>query len=228
MLVCPHCRSDNLEGASFCRFCGRSLEPIGLPPRRLEVRAPGDHMEIPPPRVPSAVPAIIVLVVLGVAAAGAGLWYATRPNPCEGKFSSVLFSYCVDIPAGWTGGSQLAGQETLDQFVPPNGVEAATIVRVREVLDPATQTGQYAQQFRTSQEASGLLPGRPEKVTLDGEEAVAWEATGTTETGEIVVLREVILVREDGAWRISLAATEEMYPRARMAFEELLSSWTWK
>jgi hypothetical protein len=227
MLVCPNCRSDNLEDARFCRFCGRSLEPVGLPPRRLEARVDADHMDIPPPRVPSAVPGIIALALIGLALAGGALYYAVRPNPCEGKFSSVLFSYCANIPAGWSGGSQLAGQENLDQFS-PGGEDAVTWVRVQEVLDPAIQTQQYAQQFRTSQEANGLSPGRIEPLSLDGEEALAWEVSVAAEDGSNLVLREVVLVREDGAWRIELVATEDMYPRARLAFENLLSSWRWK
>jgi hypothetical protein len=227
MLVCPQCRADNLEDARFCRFCGRSLEPIGLPPRRLEARAPSEEMEIPPPRTPSAIPAVIALSVLGLAVLAGGLWYAARPNPCEGKFSSALFAYCATIPAGWSGGSQLAGQENIDQFA-PSGEDAVTWVRVQEVLDPAIQTQQYAQQFRTSQEANGLAPGRIEGLELDGEQALAWEVTVTSQEGENLVLREVVLVREDGAWRIELVSTEQMYPRARVAFEDLLSSWRWK
>ncbi|HEV3473844.1 MAG TPA: zinc ribbon domain-containing protein [Actinomycetota bacterium] len=227
MLVCPNCRSDNLEDAKFCRFCGRSLEPVGLPPRRLEARDQTDHMDIPPPRTPSALPGIIALVLVGVGLTGGGLWYAMRPNPCEGKFSSALFAYCTEIPAGWSGGSQLAGQESLDQFT-PGGEDAVTWVRVQEILDPAIQTPQYAQQFRTSQEANGLAPGQIEQLNIDGEEALAWEVSVAGEGGQNLVLREVVLVREDGAWRIELVATQDMYPQARVAFENLLASWRWK
>jgi hypothetical protein len=227
VLVCPECRADNLEDARFCRYCGRSLEPVGLAPRRADTRTPSEDMEIPPPRAPSIIPVVIAVAVLGLGVAAGALWYAVRPNPCEGKFSSALFAYCAEIPQGWSGGSQLAGQENLDQFA-PSGEDAVTWVRVQEVLDPAIQTEQYAQQFRTSQEANGLAPGRIEGLNLDGEQALAWEVSVTSQEGENLVLREVVLVREDGAWRIELVSTEQMYPQARVAFENLLSSWRWK
>jgi hypothetical protein len=167
------------------------------------------------------------VATVGVAVVVFSIWYGSRPNPCEGKFSSVLFGYCTEIPEGWRGGSQVTAQENIDQFS-PNQDEAVTWVRVREIVDPATQTQQYAQQFRTSQEAGGLDPSRVEAVALDGEQALAWEVTVTTQDGDPLRIREVVIVREDGAWRITLAATEVSYPDARVGFEELLSTWTWK
>lgn len=228
MLICPNCRGENIEEARYCHRCGRSLEPVATSLRRVEQQEDReDALEIRPPKPPSAAPGIIALVVIAVAAGGIGLWYVLRPNPCQGKYTSVLFSYCAQIPEGWEGGSQLAGEGNLDQFSPPDE-DAATFVRVEDVIDPATGTEQYAQQFRNNQVADGLTPGKAESVVLDGEQAIAWNVTVETQEGEMLRLREVVVVREDGAWRITLAATDATYGEARVAFEDMLASWHWK
>lgn len=228
MLVCPNCRNENQEEARFCTACGRALDPVHAPmrgQRDLDERAA--DLDLPAPKARSVLPVILVLVFIVAAVAVGSLWFAARPNPCEGKFSSVLFGYCAEIPEGWRGGSQVTAQENLDEFTPGDD-DAVTWVRVREAVDPATQTQAYAQQFRTSQEAEGLDPSQVEVVPLDGEQALAWEVTVPTEDGDALRVREVVIVREDGVWRITLAATEAAYPQARLGFEELLSTWTWK
>jgi zinc-ribbon domain len=228
MLVCPNCRNENSEDARFCQVCGRGLDPAAAPMRGQRERAEGTaDLDVPPPRRTSIVPLLIALATIVTAVVVFSIWYTSRPNPCEGKFSSVLFGYCTEIPEGWRGGSQVTAQENIDEFSPSQD-DAVTWVRVREIVDPATQTQQYAQQFRTSQEAEGLDPSRVEVVPLDGEQALAWEVSVPTQDGDPLRIREVVIVREDGAWRITLAATEMSYPDARVGFEELLSAWIWK
>jgi hypothetical protein len=228
VLVCPKCRNENQEDARFCKVCGRALEPVHI---RLEGQREADEtavdMDLPPVKKRGALPLVLGLVVLATVLVLGGVWYAARPNPCEGKFSSVLFGYCAEIPEGWRGGSQVEATVDVDQFVPPAD-EAFAQVRVREVVDPATQTQQYAQQFRISQEARGLEPSRLEGVDLDGEQALAWEVFVPTEDGDVVRARQVVIVREDGAWQISLYANETDYSNVRPGFEELLATWTWK
>ncbi|MDQ4005909.1 MAG: zinc ribbon domain-containing protein [Actinomycetota bacterium] len=231
MLVCPNCRNENLEDANFCRVCGRSLEALGSPMLRRE-RTEGEEPddELPSAPATSPWPTVVLVVVVGLGLAAWGLFRATAPNPCAGKYSSAYFSYCAEIPRGWTGGSQLSAEQDLDQFVPEaQQAEAATFVRIQEVLDPAIQTPQYVQQFRVSQEADGLDPSRTEIVMLDGEEALAWNYALPGADGEPPLqLREVVVVRTEGAWRITLVATDDSYPDARIAFEEMLASWSWK
>jgi hypothetical protein len=228
VLVCPNCRNENPEEASVCRVCGRILDPGHAPMRsQRRTQLDVDELDVPPRKARSVLPLVIALVVVGAAVVLGSIWFGSRPNPCEGKFSSVLFGYCAEIPEGWSGGSQVTAQEDLDEFVPQED-DAVTWIRVREAVDPATQTPQYAQQFRVSQEEDGLEPGRVEVVPLDGEQALAWEVTVPSQEGEPLRVREMVIVREDGAWRITLAATEADYPRARVEFEELLSTWTWK
>jgi hypothetical protein len=228
VLVCPNCRNENQEDARFCKVCGRALEPVHI--RLQGQRAPdqtAEDMDLPPAKRRGALPLILGLVVVGTVLVLGGVWYAARPNPCQGKFSSVLFGYCAEIPEGWRGGSQVEATENIDQFVPPDD-DAFARVRVREIVDPATQTQQYAQQFRISQESRGLEPTQLEGVDLDGEEALAWEVFLPTEDGDMIRAREVVIVREDGAWQISLWSTEADYAEVRPAFEELLATWAWK
>jgi hypothetical protein len=228
MLVCPNCRNENSEEARFCQVCGRGLDPSAAPMRGQRERAEETaELDVPAPKSANVLPLVLALMVIVAGVVVFSVWYGSRPNPCEGKFSSALFGYCAEIPEGWRGGSQVAVPENIDEFS-PNQDDAVTWVRVREIVDPATQTQQYAQQFRTSQESDGLDPSRVEVVPLDGEQALAWEVSVPNEDGDPLRIREVVIVREDGAWRITLAATETSYPDARVGFEELLSTWTWK
>lgn len=232
MLVCPSCRSENLEDAAVCRHCGSSLEASGSPMRRLERPSdePESQLELWQPRRPSVLPLIIGALVLGLGLLGWGLFSALQPNPCAGKFSSSLYSYCAAIPRGWIGGLRPSGDTYEDRFEPAalDGQAQAT-VQVNTLLDPNVATPQYVQQFRTSQEATGFELSEVDPVMLDGEQALAWNYStdGTGETQPLRV-REVILVRGEGAWRIQLIATDEAYENARVRFEELLASWRWK
>ncbi len=231
MLVCPSCRNENLEEAGFCRVCGRSLEPVGSYMRRLD-RDQDDELalDVPAPRTgpPWMALGLVVLVMLGVA--GWAVFSTAQPDPCRGRFSSSLYPYCAEIPEGWEGGAALDGTETIDRFVRDSQeVDAVANVRVEQVIDPTVQTQQYAQQFRTSQEANGLDPGPVEVIVIDGEQAVAWDFSAPSEPGQPTLsVRDVIAVRPDGAWQIRFVATEEAYEEARFAFEEMLASWRWK
>lgn len=232
MLVCPSCRSENAEEDSVCRHCGDSLEPASSPMRRIDrPEQEEEQLDLMPARRTSAWPLVIAALVLGLGTLGWGLFAALRPNPCEGRYSSALFSYCADIPEGWAGGSRFDPQGNLDHYqaLGPGDDRAEATVEVSEVLDPTVSTRQYAQQFRTSQEATGLEPGPTDEVVLDGEEAVAWNFSGPSQQGDAPLhVRDVITVRPDGAWQIRLIATEEAYQDARIAFEDLLLSWRWK
>ena len=232
MLVCPGCRNENLEEAGFCRACGRSLEPVASFARRVErEEAEESDLELPAPRRGGRWAALALLVVGMLAVSGWAIFATAQPNPCRGRFSSSLYPYCAQIPQGWGGGAALDGTETIDRFVRDSQeVEAVANVRVEEIVDPTVQTQQYAQQFRTSQEADGLDPSSAEVVELDGEQALAWNYTvaGTTEAEPPLLIREVVMVRSEGAWRVTLIATEEVYQEARIAFERMLDSWRWK
>ena len=236
MLVCPSCRSENTEEASVCRHCGNALDATSSPMRRLERSSEEEPpLDLMPARRTSAWPLVIAGLVVGLALLGWGLMSALRPNPCAGKYSSVLYGYCTVIPEGWAGGSRFQPDGALDRYqqlsgngTEPGGAEAT--VEVNQILDPSVTTQQYAQQFRTSQEADGLDPSDAELVLIDGEQAVAWDFSSPTgpQAESSLHVRDVIAVRPDGAWQIRFVATEEVYEDARLAFEGMLATWRWK
>ena len=227
MLVCPNCRSENVEDARFCQRCGRSLEPVEAPPRRKDVDLSAeDELDIAPPKPPSAWPGILTLVVLAVGLVGFGFWYSARPNPCEGKFVSRLYGYCILIPEGWSGGSIRTPVGATDLYRPESR-EAVVQVRSGEVA-PGVTTPQYAQGFRTIQEAAGFAVGPTQAISV-GEESVgvAWEISQSDPELGVIRQREVVFVRETQGWRITLAGPAETFDEARVAFEEILASWDW-
>lgn len=231
MLVCPSCRSDNAEDAGVCRHCGTSLEAVGSPLRRRTGEPETEsQLELWQPRSPSALPLIIGVLIVGLGLLGWGLFSALKPNPCAGRFSSSLAPYCLDLPADWAGGLFPVGDTVEDRFVPATAEgEAWASVRVSQIFDPTVGTPQYVQQFRTSQEATGLEISEADLVTLDGEEALAWNYSVSLEGEEAPHrVREVILVRGDTAWRIRLIASDETYVSTRVEFDEMLAEWRWK
>jgi len=230
LVVCPSCRSENIEEASVCRHCGTSLAPDSSPMRRIDRPEQEEpQLDLMPARRSSAWPMVIIVLVLGLGMLGWGLSAALQPNPCQGKYSSALFSYCADIPTGWAGGLRPVGDGYEDRFTPTSSPDAQATVQVDGLVDTSVTTPQFVQQFRTSQEATGFELSEADPIVLDGEQAYAWNYTvpNEGEPGPLRV-REVILVRPDGAWQIRLLADDGAYEEARFAFEEMLVSWRWK
>jgi hypothetical protein len=228
VLVCPNCRNENQEEARFCQVCGRSLDPVESTLRRTDlIEGAEDELDVAPPKPPSAVPGIIAIAVIVLIVLGAGVLFAMRPNPCEGKFVSPLYGYCIAIPVGWTGGSIRTPVGATDVYR-PRSREAVVQVRSGEVA-PGVTTPQYAQGFRTTQEAAGFAVGPTQTVAVGGEDTgVAWEISGTDTDLGVVRQREVVFVRSGQGWRITLAGPAETFDEARVAFEELLASWGWR
>jgi zinc-ribbon domain len=227
MLVCPNCRRDNPEEAQFCSFCGRNLAPdISGLGRRVKREERPDAFEIPVPKPPSPLPGIITLGVVAIALGVLGTWLALRPNPCEGKFTSDRYPYCVAIPEGWREGAQEIGGTTADAYRPQT--ERAVVLVVAEEVDPGTNTEAYAEVYRDNQEQGGLFPGPARRILIGGSEAVAWEITGTTEEGTSVRQRQLTIVRDGMGWVITFAGATEGYREHRPIFESMLESWAWK
>jgi hypothetical protein len=208
------------------------LESIGSPLRRVDRSAQEDgesQLELWQPRSRSTLPVIIGAVVVGLGLLGWGLFATLKPDPCTGRFQSALYPYCTEIPPGWVGGLMPAGDTVEDRFVPTElSGEVQATVRVSTLLT-AVDTSQYAEQFRISQQATGFDLSEVDVVTLDGEQAAAWNYSipidGQTSPTRV---REVMLVRGDEAWRIRLVASDAAYENARFEFEEMLAGWRWK
>lgn len=227
MLVCPECRNENPEEAKFCTRCGRSMAATDTPMRRLQPREEGEEgIDIPVPKRPSPLVGIIMMVAVAVAAVAVGAWWLLRPNPCEGKRASSQFPYCVALPSGWNPATEEIGGQRADTYSPRTG--ESIILVVVEQVESGTNTSEYAQSERDREESSGLFPGPVEEVDVDGQEAMSWEVTSTTESGTVVHQLQVALVRSGTGWVITFAGNEDSYGRHRDIFNSLLRSWSFK
>jgi hypothetical protein len=227
-----------------CRHCGNGLDAVSSPMRRVDRPEQEAPLELAPPRKTSVWPLVITVLVVGLGLLGWGLFSAVQPNPCRGRYSSVLFSYCTEVPEGWAAAPELASGGHIDRYLLLNAetnegetgipaieqaAPAETTVEVAQLVNPAVVTQDYAQQFRTSQEADGLDLGQIEGVMLDGEQAVAWDFSVQEDRPEDTLhVRDVIIVRGDGAWQIRFVSTPEAYQEARLGFEEMLAAWRWQ
>ena len=228
MLVCPSCRSENLEDAQFCTTCGRSLSP-----EEASVVAPGRRepaeleIDVPPPKPQSPVPGLVALAVLVLAGLGAVTWFALRPNPCAGKYSSERFPYCVTVPRGWQRAQVEVEGLPADQFTPAD--EGPTVL-VRAASAPeGFDTESYAEALRTNLQESRLFPTAPRPIEVGGDEALAWSVTDSdATTGSFIVERRIALVRDGMVWDILIFGKERALERALPAFQAMLDTWAWK
>lgn len=229
MIVCPACRNVNPEDTEHCTRCGASLAPgyAALTPVR---RAEGERptVEIRQPKQPSRWRSVVVLGVLAVIVGGAGVVWLLRPDPCEGtNFESQNFGYCILVPEGWEAGPARFGAEvTLDQFAPPT--ESATVVVEAVDLESGTALEEWSDFVRQRDEEAGLTPGAPSETTLDGIGALQWDVTVAPEGGEAFRMREVVAVRDDVGWRITLNDVSDGFGTTAVVFRGMLESWQFR
>jgi hypothetical protein len=225
VIVCPACRTINEEGLEACTNCGRSLAPgpsIMGASRRTEADRP--QLELPPPKQPSKWRPVIVAAVLFLVVAGFGAWRLFRPDPCRGtNFASDSFGYCLTVPEGWDAGTAQVGSVALDQFSLPT--ESTTVLV--EAVDLAEDTGltQFGDFVRRRDDQAGLSAGPVRSVLLDGVEAQQWDISHTSEAGDAYQLREVVVVRDEVGWRITLNDSADAFEGHAEAFDRMLESW---
>ena len=108
------------------------------------------------------------------------------------------------VPDGWEAGpAQFGADVTLDQFAPPT--ESATVVVEAVDLETGgTALEEWSEFVRQRDEEAGLTPGAASETSLDGVGALQWDVTVTPEDGELFQMREVVTVRDDIGWRITL------------------------
>jgi hypothetical protein len=229
MVICPTCRHENLEEAAVCERCGNSLDPgISrlLPVRRNDAeRAP---IEFTKRKQPSRWRPIAVLALLGVAVAGVGAYLVFRPDPCDGtNFTSTNFGYCVLVPEGWEAGPARFGDSvTLDQFAPPTS--ATTVVVATVDLESGASLDDFGAFVRQKDEDAGLVPGPASDTTIDGVGALQWDVTVDADGGETYRMREVVTVRDDVGWRITLNDLEDGFSSSAVVFRDLLDTWQFR
>jgi hypothetical protein len=226
VLVCPHCRGENVEESRFCNTCGRSLEPGDMAIRRLErSEERSEFLDFPPPKRPSAVPGIVALSLLGVTLLGLGAWFLLRPDPCAQKFESTQFPYCLTVPRGWEAGPQPIQDVPTDVFGPQAALPFVYVTA--DAAPPEADSRSYANVQRQGLEADGLFPSPMEGDEVGGSDALAWETTFTDSDGTVIRQRTITLVRDGQAWQIGLVSTQQDFREARTQLEAMLSSWSW-
>ena len=226
MIVCPHCREVNDEERTPCVHCGRSLEPgpTSLSAQRRPEGA-GPVLGIAAPKPPSKWRPFVIIGGLVVVAAAVGAFLLFRPDPCDDtNFTSEAFGYCLTVPDGWTAEPALFGGEVrLDQFARST---ASTIVVVEAVdLEQGTDLGRWAGFARQRDVDAGLVPGPASVAAVDGVAARQWDLTATSDAGTDYRTREVVVVRDEIGWRITLNDTEERFEGSAASFERMLDSW---
>jgi hypothetical protein len=229
MVVCPSCRNINPEDSTVCARCGTTLEPghmALLPVRRTESERP--PIEVRKPPQPSKWRPLVMVGILAVVVGGAGVMWLLRPDPCSGtNFRSENFGYCVLVPEGWEAGpAQFGAEVTLDQFAPPT--ESATVVVEAVDLEGGTALEEWSAFVRLRAEEAGLIPGAASETTLDGVGALQWDVTVTPVDGESFRMREVVTVRDDIGWRITLNDVSDGFGTSAVVFSDMLDSWQFR
>jgi hypothetical protein len=228
MIVCPSCRHANDEGRTSCDGCGHSLEPgpTQLLPRRSEAERP--PIEVRRPEPPSKWRAVTLLGVLTAAVVTVIAIATLRSDPCDGtNFTSEAFGYCLSVPEGWTAEPALFGAEaTLDQFAPPT--RGTTVIVDAVDLERGVTLDQWAAFVRQQDADAGLVPGPASEAVVDGVSARQWDVTATSDGGTDYRMREVVVVRDEVGWRITLNDTEDEFDGSAARFEQMLDSWRFR
>lgn len=228
MLVCPTCRNENQEDAQFCTTCGRSLSPEDAALVAPARREPADlEIDIPPPKRQSPLPGLFALAAVLVAGVGAVTWFALRPNPCAGKFSSERFPYCMVVPRGWQEAQVDVQGSAVDAFTPSD--DGPTVFVYAADAPDGLDTEGYTDDLRSEAQDSGLFPTNPRPIEIGGDDALVWELTKSdTTTGSMITERRVTLVRDGTLWQILLFGRERAVDRSEPQFEHMLETWAWQ
>jgi hypothetical protein len=189
--------------------------PLPEPPPQRGVPEPAKQAE------PERHPVLALSVALaGIAAIALIAVVLTRPVPCSDRdFLSDRFGYCASTPEGWDEGDQTA---TADRFV--LGGAAATFEVTATEVGGSTDTDAYVADIRSLDEGAGFAVGDVKRTEVDGEQAAYFDAGGASADDDFAV-REVVVVRDGVAWRITFTDLRESFDEHYGAFGEFLRSW---
>ena len=216
MLVCPSCRTANSEEATRCESCGAEMRAsTSLAKRRTEPV----EFDVTPPPPPPRWRRITALAVGMAALAAASVWAAVRPSPCDGKYSSDQFDYCVAVPQGWTSTTARIGSADVDEFTR----HEATAVVMSIPLRAGISVDAYAEVARRQDKRAGLISGPKQSVRLGGVEAMQWEISHPDEPTFQGL--EVVTVNDDVGWTVQLNDDAATYPATLESFHSMLASW---
>jgi hypothetical protein len=197
-----------------------------MPTRRASGVRP--HIEDAPPVPPSRWRALIVLGAVVLGAVGVGTWLLLRPDPCRGtNFSSANFGYCLTVPEGWTAEPARFGSTVeLDQFAVPS--QGATVLVEAVDLQQKDDLGGFADMVRQKDESAGLKPGPGRRTEIDGVAAQVWDITIVSDAGTSYQMREVVVVKDQVGWRITLNDVADAFEEHAVPFDEMLRSWRFR
>jgi hypothetical protein len=94
-------------------------------------------------------------------------------------------------------------------------------------LESGTRLEDWSQFVRQRDEDAGLTPGASSGATLDGIDALTWDVRVSAE-GETFQMREVVVVREDIGWRITLNDVADRFSTSAVVFDSMLDSWQFR
>jgi hypothetical protein len=204
----------------------KKLEQPSAPPLDPFPSAPGAGGQPrvpPPPKAKTSKPATAiaaVVVALVVAWSGFAVQQAVRPGPCDAAgFVSESFGYCVTPPDGWTGTSATREAFGVDAFrrdTSPVVVYVEAIQLAGEDLESVTGS------VRQLDDVASAKLDDVSTSSLDGEPTSEWTVTEPSPQGARTV-REIIVVRDEIAWRIQVAdiegAPDEDYAQAQQLLD---------
>ncbi len=159
-----------------------------------------------------------VLLLSGIAAVGIWLF---RPVPCSSKsFVSPQFAYCVNAPAGWTAVTDQSSRAPFDSFLLSNGAGTMTVRSVQ--ISASMDLNAFGMGVYQLDQQPGLEVGKPSATRVGGQPAVQWDIT---DSAQHLASREVLVVKDGHAWRITFADDQSSFQKDSAAFRQLLDSW---
>ena len=158
-----------------------------------------------------------MVAVVVVAGSAFITWLGLRPQPCDGKFSSTLYSYCLEVPAGWSSSIAHIGPTDVDQFVSRTATTVITAFNLPADLELAG----YARIALQIDTQKGLTAGPKTQARLGGIPAFEWKLS--MEGGRFQGL-EVVAVNGDVGWTLQLNDDEATFAAHVDQFHSMLSS----
>jgi len=92
-------------------------------------------------------------------------------------------------------------------------------------LESGTALDAWSQFVRQRDQDAGLTPGPPSQSTLDGADALQWDVSVSSESGDRFLMREVVTVQGDVGWRVTLNDLQSGFDTSAVAFRDMLDSW---
>jgi len=201
-----------------------ALPPLPPPPGAEPPPAESGTAEVTDERRSAApvVLAILVTVAVGIGIVALVSWARDDGSCPAGAFESTRFGYCAVAPAGWVSAAATPDGSSLDRFLVQDASGTITVTAVP--LEQGQDLARFEQFVRGYAEDAGGRTGASSSLEVDGAEGVAFDVTleGPDST---LRSREVLLVRDGMAWRITLADEEVGFGASVRQLESMLDSW---